>query len=166
MGITQRQSYVVTGVERHSIGQGRCFIVPVPRRSAEILIPLIYKYIRPGSTIHSVEWRAYAQIDPEYRHLTLNHSVQYKNPATDACTNMIEGFVTVPASSFSLLVYSSCMGELCIGFRGVSFFDGFNRLERAGVPRLDWMGNWNILNFHLNLQRLGRLWGENWRTFE
>jgi transposase-like protein len=50
---------VFGGVERDS---GRCFLVPVDRRDAATLLPLIYEYIAPGTTIYSDKWAAYNKI--------------------------------------------------------------------------------------------------------
>ena len=54
------------------------FLVCVENRSAEILIPLIKKFILPGTTIYSHSWRAYnniADIDvnPKYTHQTFTN---------------------------------------------------------------------------------------------
>ncbi|EFN82992.1 Uncharacterized transposase-like protein HI1328.1, partial [Harpegnathos saltator] len=59
-------------VERHT---KKMFVVPVVSRKAEILLPLIKKYIAPGSTIYSDCWKAYDKIDQKlYKHYTVNHS--------------------------------------------------------------------------------------------
>jgi transposase-like protein len=61
------------------------FVVQVPYRSARILLPLIRKYIRPGSIIISDEWRAYRgipkiQCNPRLLHRTVNHSPTFVHP--------------------------------------------------------------------------------------
>jgi len=62
----------------------------VEDRSAATLIPLTKKYIRPGTTILS-DWIAYSSLSSEgYPHLTVNHSIEFKNKETGACTNQIE----------------------------------------------------------------------------
>ena len=67
------------------------FMVPVPNRKKETLLPIIQKWIRPGSTIHSDCWRAYACLkDYGYKHLTVNHSKEFRNWENGACTNAIE----------------------------------------------------------------------------
>ena len=69
------------------------FMVPVPDRSANTLLPLIQRYILPGSIIYSDCWKAYNGIKdlPEgYTHLTVNHSEYYKDPNSGCCTNTIE----------------------------------------------------------------------------
>lgn len=77
------------GVERHSANY---FLVPVDRRDKKTLLPIIRKYILPGSIIISDCWKAYANLDKfDYTHQTVNHSQTFKDPKTGACTNTIEG---------------------------------------------------------------------------
>lgn len=81
--------WVMGGVERDS---NRCFLQVVEDRSAETLVPLIERFIAPGSTIISDCWRAYERLGERgYNHLTVNHSVTFKDPETGAHTNTIEG---------------------------------------------------------------------------
>ena len=75
--------WVFGGIERES---KKSFLVPLvgenPRRDAATLIPLIRKYIKPGSTIISDEWAAYNKIsDHGHRHLTINHSEHFVDPS-------------------------------------------------------------------------------------
>lgn len=68
------QQWFFGGVE---VGSGRCFMRPVAKRNAVTLLPIIQKYIMPGSIIISDQWAAYNNIDklPElYQHYTVNHS--------------------------------------------------------------------------------------------
>lgn len=84
--------WVFGGYER---GTGLVFMVPVEKRNRETLLPIIHAWIKPGTTIHSDQWKAYAGLDNDpnysYKHLTVNHSETYKDPITGACTNGIEG---------------------------------------------------------------------------
>lgn len=84
--------WVFGGICRES---GLCFMVPVKKRDSETLMPLIKQWILPGTTIISDCWRAYNNIIRQegygYSHLTVNHSLHYKDPDTGAHTNRIEG---------------------------------------------------------------------------
>lgn len=85
------QQWFFGGVERDS---GRCFLVPVERRNASTLLPIIQKYILPGSIIMSDQWKAYGKINelPEiYDHYTVNHSKNFVDPESGAHTQTIEG---------------------------------------------------------------------------
>lgn len=84
--------WVFGGVCRES---GAAFLVPVEKRDKETLIPLIKKYILPGTKIISDCWKAYQCIPKlegfNYVHETVNHSKTFKDPVTGAHTNTIEG---------------------------------------------------------------------------
>jgi transposase-like protein len=68
-----------------------CFVVPVADRTHETLMPLIQKYIAPGTHIISDCWRAYAMIEEYgYEHSTVNHSLNFIDPITGAHTQNIE----------------------------------------------------------------------------
>ena len=72
-------------------GSGKVFMVPVAKRSAAYLLPIIRHFIAPGTTIISDCWRAYACLaDEGYQHLTVNHSINFRDPETGAHTNAIE----------------------------------------------------------------------------
>lgn len=77
------------GVERDS---SNYFLIPVERRDKQTLLPLIQKFILPGSTINSDCWKAYAELkNYNFIHETVNHSQTFKNEETGAHTNTIEG---------------------------------------------------------------------------
>ena len=52
--------WVFGGVERSNHGNG--FLEVVARRNAETLIPLIQKWILPGTIIYSDAWKAYSSL--------------------------------------------------------------------------------------------------------
>ena len=67
------------------------FLVKVEKRDKETLIPLIEKYIEKGSIIISDCWAAYKCLDKlGYKHQTVNHSENFVDPKSGACTNLIE----------------------------------------------------------------------------
>ena len=68
-----------------------CFIVRVPDRSANTLMPIIQERIKPQTTIISYQWRAYNQIaESGYTHLMVNHRYNFVDPVTGAHTQTIE----------------------------------------------------------------------------
>ena len=76
---------------REKDNKGRIFMIPVANRKKETLIKLIKKWIKPGSIIHSDCWKAYATLNKiGYKHVTVNHSKEFVNKETGACTNKIE----------------------------------------------------------------------------
>ena len=80
--------WVFGGYER---GTGRTFKVPVEDRSTDTLLQIIKEWILPGTTIYSDCWRAYNSLDTEgFQHLTVNHSLHFKDPETGTHTNAIE----------------------------------------------------------------------------
>jgi len=79
---------VFGGYER---GTGRIFMVPVEDRSTDTLLQIIKEWIKPGTTIFSDCWRAYNCLETEgFKHLTVNHSLHFKDPDTGTHTNAIE----------------------------------------------------------------------------
>ena len=85
------QRWIFDGYCRTS---GKGFLQFVEDRTAQTLLPLVQQYIEPGSVIMSDEWAAYRQISsinvhPPYVHQTVNHSRNFVDPVTGACTNNI-----------------------------------------------------------------------------
>lgn len=81
--------WVFGGVDRRT---GDFFLIPVERRDAATLIPIIQRYILPGTTIMSDRWRSYdGLVLLGYNHMTVNHSTNFVDPVTGASTNRIEG---------------------------------------------------------------------------
>ncbi|CAF5092475.1 unnamed protein product, partial [Rotaria sp. Silwood1] len=60
------------------------------------LMPIIYQYILPGTTIYSDQWRAYNAITngrdgpDRYVHETVNHSLNFVDPTTLVHTQNVE----------------------------------------------------------------------------
>ena len=76
---------------REKYDKTKIFMVPVESRDSSTLLPLIEKYIAKGSIIHSDCWKSYSQLSKMgYEHVTVNHSKQFINKETAACTNCIE----------------------------------------------------------------------------
>lgn len=82
--------WVLVGIERTETR--KMFAIQVENRSADVLIPLIQKYVLPGSIIISDLWKSYSSLNQlGYSHLTVNHSDTFKDSTTGACTNTVEG---------------------------------------------------------------------------
>ncbi|KAL7723132.1 hypothetical protein ACLKA6_012432 [Drosophila palustris] len=72
------------GIERES---GDFFIVPVESRNTDTLLAIIRERIEDGSTIISDCWRAYNCLESEgFVHQTVNHSINFVDPETQAHT--------------------------------------------------------------------------------
>ena len=69
----------------------RILLVTVPSRDAKTLLNVIYKHILPGTIIYSDCWSSYNRVkELHFEHLTVNHSLNFKNPQNGAHTNGIE----------------------------------------------------------------------------
>lgn len=69
----------------------KIFMVPVGDRKQITLLPIIKKWIKEGSIIHSDCWKAYSCLQEHgYKHVTVNHSKEFRNWQNGACTNAIE----------------------------------------------------------------------------
>ena len=76
---------------REKYNKKKVFMVPVNDRKQKTLLPIIKKWIQPGSIIHSDCWKSYNQLPKlGYTHVTVNHSKEFFNEQTAACTNSIE----------------------------------------------------------------------------
>ena len=75
------QIWVFGGIERVS---KRAFVINVgAKRDAATLLPLIQRYILPGSIIYSDGWSAYqriSQLPENYSHGIINHSENFVDP--------------------------------------------------------------------------------------
>jgi len=80
--------WIFGGFERES---KKLFIEPVPNRSAQTLLDIIKKKIKPGTKIISDCWKAYDCLYHEgYLHETVNHKYNFVDPDTSAHTQHIE----------------------------------------------------------------------------
>ena len=73
---------------------GKFFAVVVKDRTKETLDDVIKKFIKPGSIIISDSFSSYKKLGErmsQYEHDMVNHSKNYKDPTTGACTNTVEG---------------------------------------------------------------------------
>ena len=76
---------------REKYDKSKIFMVPVPNRKAATLEAIIKQWIKPGTIIHSDCWKGYSKLAKMgYTHITVNHSKEFMNSETAACTNCIE----------------------------------------------------------------------------
>ena len=84
------------------------------------MIPIIKKYVLPGTTIYSDCWKAYDCLEKEgYFHLKVNHSQNFKDPETGCCTNRIESMwravkTSLPKTGTVKCLYESYFAEYCV----------------------------------------------------
>lgn len=82
------QQWVFGGIDCQT---KECFLVPVEKRDAETLLPIILQYIKPGTTIVSDMWSAYNSINSlGFQHFRVNHSLYFVDPVTRVNTNRVE----------------------------------------------------------------------------
>ncbi len=82
--------WVFGGIER---GTNNCFFETVHSRDSATLLPIIQRWVEPGTIIYSDCWKAYngiSQLPENYTHLTVNHSENFVDPVTGAHTQGIE----------------------------------------------------------------------------
>ena len=90
-GAARAETWIVGGVQRDT---NDCFLVPCPggKRSAEVLLPIIQRWVLPGTTIHTDGWRAYRQLSERgYHHDWVNHTLHFVDTVTGCHTNRQEG---------------------------------------------------------------------------
>ena len=110
--------WVFRGIERDS-NPPKCFFSTVTDRSAQTLIPIIKRWILPGTTIVSDCWKSYSSLSAEgYIHETVNHSIQFRSD-TGAHTNHIESRWNtlkrfLPRFGTNKQLYQSYFAEYCI----------------------------------------------------
>ena len=81
------------------------FLVPVPRRDAATLLPIIQQWVLPNTTIWSDMWAAYNQL-PQlgYQHGTVNHTNNFVDPVSGVCTNRVEAMWQRGKSKFKSMM--------------------------------------------------------------
>ena len=117
------------------IGQDsrKCFLVAVERRDEETLLPIIQKWIAPGTIIVSDCWKAYYNLEKHgYVHRTVNNSKEFVNENGDN-TKKIEGhwrqakcklpkFGVRNSNIFFLHIWHNLCGDICIETRICSLY--------------------------------------------
>ena len=105
--------WVFGGIEQDS---RKCFLVTVETRDERTLLPIIQKWIEPGTIIVSDCWKAYCNLEKHgYVHRTVNHSKEFANENDDN-TNKIEGHwrqakCNLPKFGFRKHLFSTYLAE-------------------------------------------------------
>ena len=75
---SQQDGWVFGGIQRDN---KKIFMVRVPRRNKETLLPIIHKFIKPGTLIVSDEWKAYWDLSEQgYEHESVCHKNNFVSP--------------------------------------------------------------------------------------
>ena len=120
-------------------------MIPVNNRKQQTLIPIIKKWIKPRSIIHSNCWKAYSNLSKMgYTHVTVNHSKQLKNHSNLACTNCIESewrhAHTCDAAQSILCLPAVHSGRACrLRNYPANRPEGYGERNRSGRPCLKYL---------------------------
>ena len=88
-GKVRKTIWVIGGVER---SQGGVFLEVVPDRTSATLQQVISKWVEPGTTIITDEWKGYRSLSQSgFKHRTVCHKLHFVNPQNGAHTQTIEG---------------------------------------------------------------------------
>ncbi|XP_071051422.1 uncharacterized protein [Onthophagus taurus] len=97
--------WVIGGHER---GTGRVFMEIVEERTADTLVPIIKKWILPGTTIISDYWTAHDCLKRNgYVDLKVNHSITFKDPESTSRHAKIQ----LPGNFARYIFHKTCEGK-------------------------------------------------------
>lgn len=82
----------VFGIADVSFIPAKIYLQCVDDRSQTTLVPIILQVCRPNTIVISDQWRAYANLNLFYEHLSVNHSLNFVDPTTLAHTQNIESY--------------------------------------------------------------------------
>jgi transposase-like protein len=84
-------AWILVGVERTE--DQKVFLKHIEDRTANTLLEEIKAHVAPGSIIYIDKWKAYDRIktDVGLEHVTVNHSLNFKDPLTQVHTNTVKG---------------------------------------------------------------------------
>ncbi|KCZ74252.1 hypothetical protein H311_04784 [Anncaliia algerae PRA109] len=88
LGHIVRSCWILGG---YDISTFECFFVRIEDKREDTLLPIIRQHVREGSIIYTDCLRSYNNLNLYgYLHNTFNHSRNFIDPGTGACTNHIE----------------------------------------------------------------------------
>ncbi|KAJ4425427.1 hypothetical protein ANN_28042 [Periplaneta americana] len=83
-------SWVLGMIDRET-KEVRLEICPNNKRDKDTLLGLVGKHVAVQTTIMTDCWKGYEGLDVNnFRHLTVNRSLNFVDPESGACTNLIE----------------------------------------------------------------------------
>ena len=85
-GRKKRQLWIFGLVEQELPAYTKLLLVPVHDRTTVTLLPIISNHVAPGIGIVS-------DVFSQYKHLTVNHSLQFFNPKTELADKKIEALL-------------------------------------------------------------------------
>ena len=103
----------------------------VVQRDAATLLPIINAHVAPSTIVHTDEWAAYncvGTLPNVASHLTVNHSINFVDPATGTHTKTVES------------CWNRCKTKLkrtkgCAGHQILSYLDKFMWREQHGTSQ-------------------------------
>lgn len=91
-------AWVIGGIERSILKNKiknenkKLFLYPIEERNISNIDEIIKKYVKKGTTIYTDSWKGYNNLkNIGYKHKTVNHKENFKDPITNVHTNNIEG---------------------------------------------------------------------------
>lgn len=112
----------------------------VPDRSSATLIPLIKKWVLPGTIIQSDGWSAYGGISNHgFQHEVVIHENNFVDPITGVHTNAVEAYWQRCKKKFKRI--NGAISEMI-----PSYLDEFMWIERYGKTFIE---RWNNLILHM-----------------
>ena len=99
-----------------------------PNHTHTTLLSILQQHLRPGTIMHSDQWRAYSrvqQLQSVSQHQTVNHSLNFVDPTTGVHTQNIESYWSRVKRKFKAIkgVHESMLN---------SYIDEFMWRERHG----------------------------------
>lgn len=92
-GRASKNELWVFGIAEVSETRTKIYLELVQNRSADVLLPIIKRICRQGTTILSDQWRSYNKVSSSgFRHETVNHSLHFVDPNTGVNTQTIESY--------------------------------------------------------------------------
>ncbi|CAF0955135.1 unnamed protein product [Brachionus calyciflorus] len=84
------------------VDDSKCYLEIVKNREADTLLQIIYEKCLDGTTIYSDCWSSYNKINcfKNFKHRTVNHSVNFIDPSSGVYTNRIESIWNICKSKF------------------------------------------------------------------